>query len=109
THGERRLLHLQRRLAAYQLLIVDDLGYVPLSTAGAGLLFEVLSQRAERGSTIITSDLPIAEWVTVFGTERMTDALLDRLTYHAHLFAMAGESYRLTHSERRQPPWQVVE
>jgi DNA replication protein DnaC len=95
THGERRLLRLHRRLATYQLLIIDDLGYVPLSSAGAGLLFEVLSQRSECGSTIITSDLPIDKWITVFGTERMTDALLDRLTYRAHIVEMSGESYRL--------------
>ena len=102
THGEQRILRLHRRLAAYQVLIIDDLGYVPLSIAGAGLLFEVLSQRAERGSTIITSDLPIGQWVSVFGTERLTGALLDRLTYHAHIVEMNGESYRVKTSKRRQ-------
>ena len=74
-----RFFVLQRQLAGYKLLIVDELGYVPLSTTGAELLFEVFSQRYERGSTIVTSNLPFDEWTGVFGSERLTGALLDRL------------------------------
>ncbi|MGB8365646.1 MAG: IS21-like element helper ATPase IstB [Rhizomicrobium sp.] len=99
---ERRLLKLQRDLAAVKLLIIDELGYVPLSTTGAELLFEVFSQRYERGSTIVTSNLPFEEWTSVFGAERLTGALLDRLTHHVHILSMNGESYRLTQSARRR-------
>ena len=92
---EKRLLRLQRQLAACKLLIIDELGYVPLSPTGAELLFEVFSQRYERGSVIVTSNLPFDEWTSVFGSERLTGALLDRLTHHVHILEMNGESYRL--------------
>jgi DNA replication protein DnaC len=98
--AERRILRVQRRLDACKLLIIDELGYVPLSTTGAKLLFEVLSQRYERGSTIITTNLPIDEWISVFGTGRLTGALLDRMTYQVHILEMNGESYRLKHGNR---------
>jgi DNA replication protein DnaC len=100
ARDERRLLKLQRDLAAVKLLIIDELGYVPLSTTGAELLFEVFSQRYERGSTIVTSNLPFEEWTSVFGVERLTGALLDRLTHHVHILSMNGESYRLAQSAR---------
>jgi DNA replication protein DnaC len=100
ARDEKRLLRLQRQLAAYKLLIVDELGYVPLSQTGAELLFEVFSQRYERGSTIVTSNLPFDEWTSVFGAERLTGALLDRLTHHVHILEMNGDSYRLAHSTR---------
>jgi DNA replication protein DnaC len=86
----------------YKLLIIDELGYVPLSPTGAELLFEVFSQRYERGATIVTSNLPFDEWTTVFGSERLTGALLDRLTHHVHILEMNGDSYRLKHSKKRQ-------
>ena len=101
ARDEKRLLRLQRQLAANKLLIVDELGYVPLSQTGAELLFEVFSQRYERGSTIVTSNLPFDEWTSVFGAERLTGALLDRLTHHVHILEMNGDSYRLAHSKRR--------
>ncbi|HET9878066.1 MAG TPA: IS21-like element helper ATPase IstB, partial [Candidatus Limnocylindria bacterium] len=72
ARDEKRLLRLQRQLAACQLLIIDELGYVPLSPTGAELLFEVFSQRYERGSVIVTSNLPFDEWTSVFGSERLT-------------------------------------
>ena len=102
ARDEKRLLRLQRQLAGYKLLIIDELGYVPLSTTGAELLFEVFSQRYERGSTIVTSNLPFDEWTGVFGSERLTGALLDRLTHHVHILEMNGDSYRLKQSKRRQ-------
>jgi DNA replication protein DnaC len=79
ARDEKRLLRLQRELGGYKLLIIDELGYVPLSQTGAELLFEVFSQRYERGSTVVTSNLPFDEWTSVFSSERLTGALLDRL------------------------------
>jgi DNA replication protein DnaC len=102
ARDEKRLLRLQRQLAKVKLLIIDELGYVPLSPTGAELLFEVFSQRYERGSTIVTSNLPFDEWTSVFGSERLTGALLDRLTHHVHILEMNGESYRLKQSTSRQ-------
>ena len=102
ARDEKRLLRLQRQLSAYKLLIIDELGYVPLSTTGAELLFEVFSQRYERGSTLVTSNLPFDEWTGVFGSERLTGALLDRLTHHVHILEMNGDSYRLKQSKQRQ-------
>ena len=101
ARDEKRLLRLQRQLAGYKLLIIDELGYVPLSQTGAELLFEVFSQRYERGSTIVTSNLPFDEWTGVFASERLTGALLDRLTHHVHILEMNGDSYRLKQSKRR--------
>jgi DNA replication protein DnaC len=83
ARDERRLRSLQKHLASVKLLILDELGYVPFTAVGGELLFEVLSQRYERGSTLITSNLPFDEWTSVFGSERLTGALLDRLTHHA--------------------------
>src|SRR5471032_3307485 len=101
ARDEKRLLRLQRQLAGDKLLIIDELGYVPLSPTGAELLFEVFSQRYERGATIVTSNLPFDEWTSVFGSERLTGALLDRLTHHVHILEMNGDSYRLNQSKRR--------
>ena len=102
ARDERRLIKLQRELQAVKLLIIDELGYVPLSPTGAELLFEVFSQRYEHGSTIITSNLPFEEWTSVFGSERLTGALLDRLTHHVHILTMNGDSYRLAQSAARR-------
>lgn len=102
ARDERRLLKLQRELQAVKLLIVHELGYVPLSPTGAELLFEVFSQRYERGSTIVTSNLPFEDWTSVLGSERLTGALLDRLTHHVHILTMNGDSYRLKQSSRRR-------
>jgi DNA replication protein DnaC len=102
ARDEKRLLRLQKQLAAHRLLIIDELGYVPLSPTGAELLFEVFSQRYERGSTLVTTNLPFDEWTAVFGAERLTGALLDRLTHHVHILEMNGESYRLKASRRRR-------
>jgi len=102
ARDEKRLLRLQKQMAHYRLLIIDELGFVPLSKSGAELLFEVFSQRYERGSTLVTSNLPFDEWTEVFGSERLTGALLDRLTHHVNILEMNGESYRLADSKRRR-------
>jgi DNA replication protein DnaC len=101
---QRYLLRFQKQIASYELLIVDELGFVPLSKTGAELLFEMLSQRYERGSTLITSNLPFQEWTEVLGSERLTGALLDRLTHHVHILEMNGDSYRLKQSRRKRIP-----
>ena len=98
ARDERRLVNLQRQLSRLNLLIIDELGFVPLSRTGAELLFEVFSQRYERGSILVTTNLPFDEWTEVFGSERLTGALLDRLTHHVHILEMNGESYRLKRS-----------
>jgi DNA replication protein DnaC len=99
---EKRLLRFQKHLARHELLIVDELGFVPLSKSGAELLFEILSQRYERSSTFITSNLPFNEWTEILGSERLTGALLDRLTHHVHILEMNGPSYRLKESKKRK-------
>jgi len=111
ARDEKRLLRLQAQLSAVKLLIVDELGYVPLSQTGAELLFEVFSQRHERGSTVVSSNLPFDEWTSVFGNQRLTGALLDRLTHHVHILEMNGESYRLKQSRarRRKEPQPAAE
>jgi DNA replication protein DnaC len=102
ARDEKRLMRYQKQMAAHQLLIVDELGFVPLSKTGAELLFEVFSQRYERTSTMVTSNLPFSEWTETLGSERLTGALLDRLTHHVHILEMNGESYRLKESKAQK-------
>jgi DNA replication protein DnaC len=102
ARDERRLLRLQKQMVSHKLLIIDELGFVPLSKTGAELLFELISQRYERGATLITSNLPFDEWTETFGSERLTGALLDRLTHHVNIIEMNGDSYRLGQSKARQ-------
>ena len=98
ARDEKRLIKLQRDISCVKLLIIDELGYVPLSATGAELLFEVFSQRYEHGSTIVTSNLPFEEWTSVMGSERLTGTLLDRLTHHVYILTMNGDSYQLAQS-----------
>ena len=102
ARDEKHLLRYQKALTRVDLLIVDELGFVPLSKTGAELLFEVFSQRHERGSTMVTSNLPFDEWTEVFGSQRLTGALLDRLTHHVHLLTCNGDSYRLADAKRHR-------
>ena len=96
ARDEKRLLRLQRQLARYKLLIIDELGYVPLSQTGAELLFEVFSQRYERGSTSSPRTCRSTNGPACSVPERLTGALLNRLTHHVHILEMNGDSYRLT-------------
>jgi DNA replication protein DnaC len=96
-------MRFQKMLSSFELLIIDELGFVPLSKTGAELLFEVFSRRYERSATLVTSNLPFNEWTEAFGSERLTGALLDRLTHHVHILEMNGESYRLKDSKQRRP------
>jgi len=83
------------------LLICDELGYLTFSRTGTELLFQVFADRYERGSLLVTSNLAFSEWVQVFQGERMTAALLDRLTHRCHIFEMNGESYRFKQSVQK--------
>ncbi len=88
----------EKRLSRFKLLVIDDLDFVPLLRTGADLLFEVFSQHYERGSVMATSNLPFDEWTGLFGSKRLTRALLDRLTHYIHILEMNGETYRLRQS-----------
>ena len=100
TRDERRLLNLQRQLSRLNLLIIDELGFDPLSSTGTELLFEVFSQRYERGSILVTTNFPFDEWTEVFGSERLAGALLDRLTHNVHILEMNDDSHRFRHSRQ---------
>lgn len=89
-------------LKKVELIVVDEIGFVPLYKDAAELLFQVISDRYERKSLIITSNLEFSQWNTVFGDNRLTAALVDRLIHHSHILIFSGESYRLTQSIRRQ-------
>ncbi len=95
---ERQLQRLLQRYSRYDLLILDELGYVPFSKEGSELLFQVLAERHEKGSIIITTNLGFADWTQVFGDPVITAALLDRLTHKAHIINCTWESYRLKQS-----------
>ena len=86
----------------YGDLILDELGYVPASKAGAELLFDVIATTYERNSVIVTTNLPFENWTEVLGNERLTGAALDRLTHRCHILETKGESYRLRESKQRR-------
>ena len=90
-----------RRFASFDLVVIDELGYMPISQHAADLLFQALSERHERGSVIVNTNLPFGEWGQVFQTERLAVALLDRITHNAHILEMNGESFRLKSARRR--------
>ncbi len=92
---EKVLQRLLQKYARYDLLILDELGYVPFSKEGAELLFQIISERHERGSVMITTNVGFADWTQTFGDPVMTAALLDRLTHKAHIINCTWESYRL--------------
>ena len=99
---ERQLLRLKNQLAKLDLLILDELGYVPASKLGAELLFDIISTAYERTSLIVTTNLPFENWTEVLGSERLTGATLDRLTHRCNILEASGASYRLRDAQRRQ-------
>lgn len=102
ARDERSLGRLKKQLARQDLVIVDEFGYVPFSKTGAELFFEFFAERYERGSVLVTTNLPFEQWPEVLGSERLTGALLDRLTHRVHILEMNGESYRFKESLRRR-------
>lgn len=94
ARDERMLGRMQQRYRKLDLLIIDELGFVPFDKAGGELLFNLLADRYERRSTLITTNLAFGEWVQVFGSEKLTTALLDRIGHHAHILTTKGDSYR---------------
>ena len=104
---EKKLQRLHKQLERFHLIVLDELGYVPFSKVGAELLFEVVSRSYERNSLIVSTNLPFENWPEVLGSERLTGALLDRLTHRIHIIEANGESYRLRYAKKRskrQPP-----
>jgi DNA replication protein DnaC len=101
ARDERSLGRLKKQLFRQHLVIVDELGYVPFSKTGAELLFEFFAERYERGSVLVTTNLPFDQWTEVLLSERLTGALLDRITHRVHILEMNGESYRFKESLRR--------
>ncbi len=101
ARDERMLTLLHRRLRRVDLLILDELGFVPFERAGGELLFDLLSERHEVRSTVVTTNLTFGEWVQVFGDEKLTTALLDRLGHHAHVLTTRGDSYRTRRREQK--------
>lgn len=102
AHAQNQLKAvMQRSINAYRLLIVDEIGYLPMSREQANLFFQVIAARYERGSLIVTSNLPFGQWDATFAQDAtLTAALLDRLLHHAHIVPINGESYRLKHQRR---------
>jgi DNA replication protein DnaC len=98
---QRDLKRFLAQVGQHDLLILDELGYVPFSKSGAELLFEIVSRAYERLSLIVTTNLPFEQWTEVMGSERLTGALLDRITHRVHIIEANGESYRLKDARKR--------
>jgi DNA replication protein DnaC len=98
---QRDLKRFLTQVEKHELLVLDELGYVPFSKDGAELLFEVVSRAYERLSLIVTTNLPFEQWTEVMGSERLTGALLDRVTHRVHIIEANGESYRLKDARER--------
>jgi DNA replication protein DnaC len=104
AHKELRLPRLLAQYRRFDLILVDELGYLPFAKSTAELLFQFFSDRYERASIALTTNLAFAHWTQVFGNEQMTAALLDRLVHRSHILMMDGESFRFRQSLRKQDP-----
>jgi DNA replication protein DnaC len=92
-----RLAHRLKTLTFPSVLVVDEIGYLPISRTGAMLFFQVIARRYERASTVLTSNKGFDEWGEIFGDEVMAAALIDRLVHHCHIVNIRGNSYRMRH------------
>lgn len=104
ARSERSVGRIIQKISRFGLLILDELGYVPFSREGSQLLFQLLAERYERASVIITTNLGFADWTQLFGDPTLTAALLDRLTHKAHIITCDWESYRLKESLKKKSP-----
>lgn len=104
ARSERAVSRMIQKISRFGLLILDELGYVPFSREGSQLLFQLLAERYERASVIITTNLGFADWTQLFGDPTLTAALLDRLTHKAHIVLCNWDSYRLKESLKKKPP-----
>jgi len=102
ARDEKILLRMRSQLGKQDLLVLDELGYVPASKVGAELLFDIIATAYERQSLIVTTNLPFENWPEVLGSERLTGAALDRLTHRCHILETTGESYRLKDAQKRR-------
>ena len=98
---ERNLQRLQKQLQRIDLLLIDEMGYVPFTKTAAELLFEIISRAYEHHSVMLTTNLAFQQWTDIFGSERLTGALLDRLTHRCHIIEANGESYRLRQAKKK--------
>lgn len=97
-HQNGTLTRFMREMKKVELLILDELGFIPFHKDGSELLFDLISESYETASVIVTTNLEFGQWNTVFGDKRLTAAIIDRLVHHAHILSFTGESYRLTHA-----------
>ena len=102
---EQRLPKFLATALRHQLIVIDELGFIPFSSTGAQLIFQFCSTLYERVAIIVTTNLKFADWTQVFGSEKLTLALLDRLTHRAHIIEFVGESYRFRQRLQREAQW----
>jgi DNA replication protein DnaC len=100
---DKQLLRFKKGLSLLDVLILDELGYIPASKAGSELFFDIIAQAYERTSVIVTTNLPFEQWTEVLGSTRLTGAVLDRLTHRCQILEASGESYRLRAARKRVP------
>ena len=108
AQDEHRVTRVINQALKYQLVVVDELGFIPFSEVGGQLMFQFCAALHERVAIMVTTNLRFAEWTQVFGNERMTAALLDRLTHRAHMLEFVGESWRFRDRLQRQTALPVV-
>lgn len=95
AHQENRLAAILKNYSRYKLLIIDEIGYLPIDDLGSDLFFQLIARRYEKKSTIITTNIPLSEWGETFSNPTIANAILDRLVHHSEIFKITGKSYRM--------------